>query len=111
MRQTRRRAVATLFASGALAAAQQDPLDRPPRRPLGEQEEEPRLPNGKAQRDAIAKKQHEDALKDAEQLVTLAEEIREDIKKAGDFTVPIPALRRTEEIEKLARKIRGRLKS
>jgi len=70
-----------------------------------------RLPDGKSQSDAIARKQHEDSLKDANEMVSLAEQIRDELQKAGNYVVPITTVKKTEEIEKLARKIRGRLKS
>ena len=36
-------------------------------------DEDPQLPNGKSQKDAIAKQQHEQALKDADELVDTAQ--------------------------------------
>jgi hypothetical protein len=111
MDQTRRAAVAFLLASGALTTAQDEPPVALPRRPGQGEDETPRLPDGRSQTDAIAKKQHADSLKDAKQLVTLAGEIRDEIEKAGNFVVPLSTVKKTEEIEKLARKIRGRLKS
>jgi len=73
--------------------------------------EDPRLPNGKSQKNAIAKDQHEQALKDADQLVAAAEDLRAELRKAGTFVVPLSSVKKTEEIEKLAKRIRGRLKS
>jgi hypothetical protein len=74
-------------------------------------DEDPRLPDGKSQKNAIAKQQHEQALKEAENLVTAAQDLRDQIKEAGKFVVPLDAVKKTEEIEKLAKRIRGRLKS
>ncbi|HWF39860.1 MAG TPA: hypothetical protein VG322_15155 [Candidatus Acidoferrales bacterium] len=74
-------------------------------------DEDTRLPNGKSQRDEIAKQQHADALKDVESLVAAAEELRDELKRAGDYVVPVASVRKTEEIEKLAKRIRGRLKN
>jgi hypothetical protein len=74
-------------------------------------DEDTRLPNGKSQRDEIARQQHADALKDVDALVAAAEELRDELKHAGDYIVPVGSLRKTEEIEKLAKKIRGRLKN
>ncbi len=74
-------------------------------------DEDQRLPNGKSQRDEIARQQHADALKDVESLVTAAEELRDELKRAGDYVVPVTSVRKTEEIEKLAKRIRGRLKN
>ena len=104
--------VALVAASSTLAAQAPTFPDEPPRHtPPDDTEHDRRLPDGRSQTDAIAKKQHEDSLKDAAQLVTLAEEIRDELQKAGNFVVPISTVKKTEEIEKLARKIRGRLKS
>jgi hypothetical protein len=74
-------------------------------------DEDTRLPNGKSQRDEIAKQQHADALKEVDNLVAAAEELRDELKRAGDYVVPVSSLRKTEEIEKLAKRIRGRLKN
>ena len=81
------------------------------RRPkLPELDDDPRLPDGKSQKNAIAKEQHEQALKDADQLVAMAQDLRDEIKQAGTFVVPLSSVKKTEEIEKLAKRIRGRLK-
>ncbi len=108
MDHTRRAALFSLLAS-PLAANPQKPYDRElpvPRIP----DEDPRLPNGKSQKNAMAKQNHEEALKDAEELVTTAQQLQDEIKKAGSYVVPVESLKKTEEIEKLARRIRGRLK-
>jgi hypothetical protein len=72
--------------------------------------EDTKLPNGKSQKDAIAKHEHEEVLKDAQDLVTEALQLKDELQKAGDYVVPVSSLKKTEEIERLARKIRGRLK-
>jgi len=79
--------------------------------PKTKEEEDARLPNGKSQRDEIARQEHADAMKDVDTLVATAQELRDELKHAGNFVVPVTSLRKTEEIEKLAKKIRGRLKS
>lgn len=108
MDHTRRAALLSLLAS-PLTGRAQEPEDRQlpiPRNPG----EETRLPNGKSQKNAIAKQNHEEALKDAEDLVMAARQLQDEIKKAGSYVVPVESLKKTEEIEKLARRIRGRLK-
>ncbi len=112
MASTRRNAVLSLLiAPLAVPAAGQDPSP-PDRIPIPKNpDEDVRLPNGKSQRDEIARQQHADALKDVDALVSTAEELRDELKRAGDFVVPVASVRKTEEIEKLARKIRGRLKN
>jgi hypothetical protein len=72
---------------------------------------DPRHPNGKSQKDAIAQSEHEKALKDAEELASLSNDLRDDIKKIGNFVVPVSALKKTHEIEKLARRLRSHLQS
>ncbi len=110
MRGTRRFALLSLLGSAALAAGQQE-IPNPNEHRLGfpEPDEDKRLPNGKSQKDAIAKEQHEQSLKDANDLVTMAEQLRDELQKAGDFVVPAGSVKKTEQIEKLAKKIRGRL--
>ena len=60
---------------------------------------------------AIAQFEHEKALKDAEDLASLSNELRDDIKKISNFVVPVSAIKKTHEIEKLARRLRGHLQS
>ncbi len=73
-------------------------------------EQDRKLPNGKSQTDAIAKQDHDQALKDANELIAVAEQLRDELRKAGNYVVPVSSVKKTEEIEKLARRIRGRLK-
>ena len=69
-----------------------------------------RLPNGKLQRDEILKAEHEQNVKEAAQLVALAQQLQEDIEKDDRFVLSLHTLKKTEDIEKLARKIRSRLR-
>lgn len=69
-----------------------------------------RLPNGKSRNDAIAEEEHKKALEEADQLIGMAQKLKQEIGEAGKFVVPLSAVRRTEDIEKLAKKIRGRLR-
>lgn len=113
---TRRFAVWWLAGSALLRASnrtQQFPDEQPqhklPTPELGEDDR--RLPNGKSQKDAIAKEKHEQALKDTGELIDLAQQLRDELQKAGDYVVPLSSLKKTEQIEKLAKKIRTRLQS
>lgn len=69
-----------------------------------------RLPNGKLQRDEIVKADHKKNLEDAADLLRLAEELKSDLDKDTAFVVSVKDMKKTEDIEKLARGIRGRLK-
>ena len=111
MSRSRRATLLSLLAV-PLALPAQDPQQHPDRIPLpGNPDEDRKLPNGKSQKDAIAKQSHQDALKDAEDLFALAGDLRDQLKKAGDYVVDVSSVKKTEEIEKLARRIRGRLKT
>jgi hypothetical protein len=108
----RRAALAALFTTTVLSAAQdtQEPPEPfpPSPKPPG-QDDEKRMPDGKSQNNAIAKQEHEAALKDADQLIALAKQLKDQLVKAGNYVVPVGCVKKTEDIEKLARKIRGRL--
>jgi hypothetical protein len=69
-----------------------------------------RLPNGKSQRDAILKAEHEQNLKEAAQLVDLAQQLQQDLEKNDTFVFSISTLKKTDDIEKLVKKIRSRLR-
>lgn len=73
-------------------------------------EEEEKLPNGKSQREEILKADHKKNLEDATELLRLAEEVKADLEKGDRYIVSVKTLKKTEDIEKLAKNIRGRLK-
>ena len=68
------------------------------------------LPNGKSQRDEILKAEHEQNLKDAAKLIDLADELKQSLEKEDRFVFSLNTVKKTEEIEKLARKIRTRMR-
>ena len=91
-----------------LLAAQASPqADRP--RP-DQAEHDMRLPNGKSQREEILKADHQKSLQEAAQLVDLAESLKQDLEKNDRHVLSISSLKKTEEIEKLAKRIRSRLR-
>ena len=69
-----------------------------------------RLPNGKVQRDEILKADHEQNLKDAAQLADLAEQLKQELEKNDRYVLSLSTLKKTDEIEKLVKKIRSRLR-
>jgi hypothetical protein len=69
-----------------------------------------RLPNGKLQQDEILKDEHEKSIKDAAQLIDLAESLKQELEKDDTHVLSLSSLKKTEEIEKIARRIRTRLK-
>ena len=85
-------------------------LAQVPRPPDVEQAPDVKLPNGKSQRDEILKAEYEQNLKDAAQLVDLSQQLRDDIEKNERFVVSLADIKKTEDIEKLVRKIRSRMR-
>ena len=73
-------------------------------------EEDPRLPNGKLQRDEILKAEHQANIKDAAELAQLAEQLKIDLEKNDRFVLSMATLKKTDDIEKLAKRIRSRLR-
>jgi hypothetical protein len=69
-----------------------------------------KLPSGKSQRDEMLKEEHKRNLEEAGRLVKLSEELLADLEKSDRFIVSVENLRRLDEIEKLTKRIRGRLK-
>lgn len=69
-----------------------------------------RLPNGKLQRDEILKADHERNVEDAALLVKLSEELKADLDKNSEHVLSVANIKKTEEIEKVAKRIRGRMK-
>lgn len=73
-------------------------------------ENDVKLPNGKMQRDEIAKADYKKNLDDAAELVRLAADLKADLEKESAFVVSLKTIKKTEDIEKLERNIRSRLK-
>jgi cell division septation protein DedD len=69
-----------------------------------------RLPSGKLQRDEILKAEHEQNLKEAAELVELAQQFQADIEKNDRFVLSLNTLKKADDIEKLVKKIRSRLR-
>ncbi|HYL38919.1 MAG TPA: hypothetical protein VEV17_23590 [Bryobacteraceae bacterium] len=100
----------TLVLACALASFAQNPP--PPTHPL-EPEPSPgeaRLPNGKLQRDEILKAEYQKSLEDARELSRLAEDLKLDLEKNDRNVLSLATLKKTEDIEKLAKRIHDRLK-
>jgi hypothetical protein len=68
------------------------------------------LPNGKSQKDEILKAEQKQNIKDAAQLAELAQQLQLDLEKNDAYVLSIDTLKKTEDIEKLAKKIRSRLR-
>ena len=69
-----------------------------------------KLPNGKSQKDEIVRVDYERNLRDAGELARLAEEIKRDLEKGDRNLVSLRTLRQLDEVEKLTKDIRQRLR-
>jgi hypothetical protein len=99
-----RRAAVCLFAAAFFALAV------PAQNPSEPQKGDVVLPSGKLQKDEILKVEYEQNVKDAAQLTDLAQQLQQDLEKNERFVFSIATLKKTEDIEKLARKIRSRMR-
>ena len=68
------------------------------------------LPNGQIHRDEILKADYEKSLNDVRELAKLAEDLKTDLEKTDRFSISLATVKKTEEIEKLAKRIRVRIK-
>ena len=73
-------------------------------------EEDVLLPNGKSQKEEILKVEHKLNLDDARRLVEVAQGLKAEFEKSDARVLSVNAIRNTEEIEKIAKRIRGRLR-
>ena len=94
----------------ALVMFAQPPPAGPPLHPRPPDSEDTRLPNGKLQRDEILKADYQKSLEDSRELCKLADDLKADLEKNDRYVLSIPTLKKTEEIEKIARRIRDRMK-
>ena len=69
-----------------------------------------KLPNGKSQKDEILKAEHAQNMKDAQELVDLSEQLRDSLSKNDRYVLSLSDLKKTDDIEKLVKKIRARLR-
>ena len=69
-----------------------------------------RLPDGKSQKEAILKADYEKSLKDADELMKLSEELKIELERNDRHVLSVATLKKLDEMEKLVRRIRGRMK-
>jgi hypothetical protein len=69
-----------------------------------------RLPNGKLQSEEILKEDYKKNLKDAQELIDLAESLKTGLEKGEQHVLSLGDIKKTEEIEKIARRIRSRMR-
>ena len=111
MTRTFRRCARTL-SLGALfgLALAQEPAEVQTPPPTYVERPDVRLPNGKSQRDEILKAEHEQNIKDATKLAEMVDDLKQTLEKEDRYVFSLTTVKKTEDIEKLARKIRSRLR-
>ena len=98
--------MAPLFAALAALAQQPDPsLDSSP---PGARSTRPGL--SRKQADALSKQDFKDNSRDVSKIIDLAQGLQTSFERNGSFIVDANDIRTAEQIEKLAKDIRGRLK-
>ena len=105
MRFTIRRCVLALLCAGLFTGALPQRGGGPP-----QPDSDQRLPNGKLQRDEILKAELAANIKDAAELAELADQLKVDLEKNDRFVLSMATLKKTDDIEKLAKRIRSRLR-
>ena len=99
-------ALVLCFMLSSAGQAPQPPTHQSP----AKTEEEDRLPNGKSQKEAILQDDYRKSLEDSRELVKLAEALEAELEKNDAHVVSVAEIRKTDEIERLAKRIRSRLK-
>ena len=104
-------ALCVVLCLAAFAVAQQGTTGgRGGRRGASGDEEDVTLPNGKSQRDEILKAEYQQNLKDASDLIDLAQQLKLDLEKNDRYVVSMATIRKTDDIEKLVKRIRARMR-
>ena len=100
-----RGALAALLAIGWIAFGQ-----RGGGHPVDDPQADVQLPNGKSQRAEILKSERAQNIKEAAQLVELSKELQQELEKNESYVLSLGTLKKTDEIEKLVKRIRSRLR-
>ncbi len=87
-------------------------LAQTPHVPSAEPDDPPdtRLPSGRSQKSEILKADHAKNIEEARELNRMTEELKNELEKNTEYVFSIATLKKVEEIEKTARRIRSRLK-
>lgn len=93
-----------------LATASPVALSQEVQIPVTQPSEDTKLPNGRSQRDELLKAEREQNIRDAAKLVEMSESLKADLEKSDRFVLSMDTLKKTDDIEKLVKKIRGRLR-
>ncbi len=73
--------------------------------------QEPNFPDRPTVTRRMIRASHEELQKEVAQLAEMSSALQEEISKTNEDVLPLDALKKAEEIEKLAKKIQGRIKN
>ena len=93
----------------ACLLAQGPPLERPATGRL-DSPEILRTPDGRNRTEMILKADHEASLKDVDTMRKLIEDVKIDMEKNDRHVLSVGTLKKLDDIEKLSKRIRGRMK-
>jgi hypothetical protein len=93
----------------SLLAAQDPHQDQMPI-PGVSSSDEVRLPNGKLQKDVILKADYNQNIKDARDLIDLTKSFELDLEKSDANVLSLGLLKKLDDIEKITKRIRGRMR-
>ena len=110
-----RRLLLCVLCAAAVAAAQVqcyncDAVPRPAHTSRPDSGNDPKLPDGTSQQEAILKQDHEMSLKEADELIKFAESLKADLHKNDRHLLSVSTLKSLDSIERIAKRIRKRLK-
>ena len=71
---------------------------------------EPKLPDGRSQKEEILKADHQKSVDEAGELMRLSEELKIELERNDRHGHSVGMLKKLDEMEKLVKRIRGRLK-
>lgn len=75
-----------------------------------EEDEGPRLPSGKLQRDAILEHEHKKNLEDLREIQKISAELIEELEASSGYVFSIQNLKKMEQMEKLSKQVKNRFK-
>ncbi|MDP9169001.1 MAG: hypothetical protein M3N54_00165 [Acidobacteriota bacterium] len=105
-------AIAPAALGARLLSAQIDAtqVGQPPTTRTTPSPDETRLPNGKLQRDEILRADYQQNLKDARELMNLSKTFELELEKSDRFVLSVDLLKRLDDMEKLTKRIRTRMR-
>lgn len=78
--------------------------------PPPSREEPKKLPNGRLWSEAVLKANYEANLKDLERMRKILDSVREELEKSKGHVLSIKALKDLEQLERLSRRVRDRMR-